>query len=504
VAGQALRGNINWKECENSLTTSIKRWEPSNVTFVFARDLSEQRERSFDDRLVRHADARAANVEVFLWNQSEVVRRLDESPDIKTRFFGEGQEGILAAFDRAIKTGGQLQSGADLVERAKTLSEYAEQRDIDFTYGIVSSSTEAPAPQWPELPYLTVEVAGPRARVKVAAWPRQGADVQLPGFAFTDDDAGQAARDKAVRAWAHGDEAVISEGARAQFCAPELIRELLGDQTALQGGSIRIPATKPFEAELDITTESETLSYRFQVRPVPPRPGAFDALAGYTADTFVEIGFALLDEQQSRATFTVSAHLGLSARTSLEATRLIRAWCTHERLTFRSEKLYPEGIGGRCDAIPPTELCEEMEWRARFYSDLVFLEHQLGVEVPLPDQMTVDDMNAVGTAANVLRTGEGTATFTQAEGFVQNPAEIPRLPDDVRKQASRRMVSYHIFGRELELGEADYELPTLKVVEIVPHGQTANAPARVVLAAEGDGQMRFRLVNWKPPAEAPS
>src|SRR5687767_8844940 len=29
---------INWDECENSLVTAIKRWEPGRVTFVFARD----------------------------------------------------------------------------------------------------------------------------------------------------------------------------------------------------------------------------------------------------------------------------------------------------------------------------------------------------------------------------------------------------------------------------------------------------------------------------------
>ena len=47
---------------------------------------------------------------------------------------------------------------------------------------------------------------------------------------------------------------------------------------------------------------------------------------------------------------------------------------------------------------------------------------------------------------------------------------------------------------------ADYEVPPLKVVDIVPHGLTPDAPARVVLEAEGDDQMPFRLVDW-PLAE---
>ena len=118
--------------------------------------------------------------------------------------------------------------------------------------------------------------------------------------------------------------------------------------------------------------------------------------------------------------------------------------------------------------------------------------------------MTVEQMDEIGTAARVLRTGEGSATFQQIEIFVNNPAEIPHLPEQFRRLGiARRPLTYTVLGRDLDLGEADYELPPLKVVEIAPHGQTPNAPARVVLGAEGDGHMAFRVVGWAPPAEPP-
>ncbi len=492
--------DINWEECEKSLTAAIKRWDPSKVTFVFARDLSQQLEGSFQTRLVEHAGAQRAGVAVLLWNQSEVVRRLDENPDLKPRFFGPEQESIYDALDRTIKAGGRLESGADLVERAHTLSKYAEQRDVDFAYAVTAASAQTPAPQWPELPYLQMELTGAGGRVQVAAWPREGAGVQLPSFSFTDDPAGQEARAEALRHWARGEEAEVTEGARVQFHVPDVIRELLPNPNAWHGGSLRIPPTQAFEAELEVASASETLSHRFEVRPVPPRPGAFGALVGYIGETLVEIGFALLDEQHSRATFTLSASFGPNVRASMEAARLLHAWCTHERLTFRSEELYPEGIGGRCE-VPGEEVCAEMEWRARFYADVVFLEEQLGIELALPDEMKVEDRDVVGTAANILRTRERSATFRQVEGFVDNPADIPGLPERFRKQgAVRKMVTYMAFGRDLNLGEADYELPPLKAVDIIPHGHTPTAPARVVLAADGDDQMRFRLVKWKLPS----
>jgi hypothetical protein len=89
----------------------------------------------------------------------------------------------------------------------------------------------------------------------------------------------------------------------------------------------------------------------------------------------------------------------------------------------------------------------------------------------------------------VLRAGEGSATFGQAERFVQDPSEIPRQPEELRKQgAVRRMVSYPIFGQEVELGLADYELPPVRVVRIVPYANTPDAPARVVLEAGATGR----------------
>ena len=176
---------VNWDECENSLRNAIRRWDPFRVIFAFPRDLSEQLERSFETRLVQHPHAKRAGVAVELWNLSEIVSRLDQHPELKPRFFGQEQDAVMAALDRAIKSGGQLESAADLVERAQTLSAYAEQQDLDFTYQVISSSGEAPAPQWPQAPYLEMHVAGPKGTVTVAAWPRQGTAITLPGFNFT-------------------------------------------------------------------------------------------------------------------------------------------------------------------------------------------------------------------------------------------------------------------------------------------------------------------------------
>lgn len=497
-------GAINWKECEDSLDSAIDGWKPSRVTFAFPRDLSGQLERSFETRLVKREKAQKAGVEVGLWNLSELVRRLNQAQELKTRFFGKEQEDLLAGVERAIKTGGRLESGADLVERAKTLSEFAEQQDVDFTYAITSSAPATPAPNWDELPYLIIEVGGERTKVNVATWVREGAEVELPSFFFTYDEAGQQARMEAVRTLARGEAAEVTQGARIRLQAPQAMRDLVPEPSALAGGTVTLYPGDPVSVELEIETAEGKLERRLEMRPVGPRPDATVAFAGYSGGVLVEINFTLLEKPSISANITFSAHFGSDARENAEAAELLHAFYSHERVTLRSRTLFPEAgeLTGRYEELRQNTELERMEWMRLFYADLALIQERVGMALPIPDQMTEDDVNAVGTAAAVLRTGEGTGTFEQAEGFVQNPAEIPRLPDEFSKRGSiRRMVSYPIFGREVELGEADYELPALKVVDVIPYGQTPTSPARVVLAAEGDGQMRFRLVDWQPPEE---
>ena len=115
-----------------------------------------------------------------LWNQSEIVRRLEENADLRSAFFGPEQEPMMVKLDRMVKAGGKLESTQDLVERARTLGEYTQQQDVDFDYSITSRPSTAPAPKWDELPYMTLVVGNERTDVDVATWVAEGAEVQAP------------------------------------------------------------------------------------------------------------------------------------------------------------------------------------------------------------------------------------------------------------------------------------------------------------------------------------
>ena len=137
-----------------------------------------------------------------MWNQSELVRRLGDNPDLKPRFFGLEQDPMMAKLDRLVKSGGKLETGEDLVERARTLSEFAQQRDVDFDYRITSGPPAAPAPRWDQLPFMTLVVGDERTEVHVSAFVREGVDVPSPTLCFVDTEYGQQARSEAVRSLA--------------------------------------------------------------------------------------------------------------------------------------------------------------------------------------------------------------------------------------------------------------------------------------------------------------
>jgi hypothetical protein len=78
-------------------------------------------------------------------------------------------------------------------------------------------------------------------------------------------------------------------------------------------------------------------------------------------------------------------------------------------------------------------------------------------------------------------------------GIVE-PGEIPWIAEQPQGTVHQRAVTYPLFGRQVSIGMGAYVLPAFRVVEVIPHGLTQDAPARVVLAADDDPTMQFRLV----------
>jgi hypothetical protein len=489
-------GDINWEECEASLVRAVGRWSPEEIVFVFARDLSEVTEASFTTRLAGHRQALENDVSVIRWGLSELVRRLSERNDLRVRFFGQDLEPMWQALNRTISAGGALQSAEDLVQRAKTLSEWAAQQDKRFTQAVVASEVEAPEPKWEDLPFMTLQIADPSTRVNIATWPREGAEVSPPIFGFLESEDGARARLSAIRQLARGESARITEGARVQMDAPEVVRALAPGHV-LETAEMSLSPGDPVPFAIEIPRgDGAVMTRSIEMYNVPPPPGGAGALAGYAGSVLVQAIIRLREQPRISLELQLSGQFAGDLQENADAAELLLAFYEEREGTLRSELLFPGGeLTAPLHDEPDQEKLRELQILNSLFGSLVFIQDQLGITLMPPPEVSPEDVDALLTVRRVLETGEGTATFEGMSGMVDNPQEIAWLAEKASGSIQQRPVVYEVFDRQLTLGTGAYQLPQLKVVEVIPYGQAPDAPARVVMAADGDPEMKFRLVG---------
>jgi hypothetical protein len=481
----------HWRECERSLDRAAEKHRPRRVTFVFARDFNQPQWETFQNRLV----ARKPEMQVRLMTLSDLVLELDKHPAVKRRFFGDDDK--LDSIKRQLAQGGQpLDTGKDLVARAHELGAFADQQDPYFDQQVSAGGPTTVRPDWGENPpYITVEWQGEHSQVRVDAWVREGAEVEPPAFGFTQDEEGQRALEQARRELARGKDAELDGGVWTRFRPPAATREFV-EEAATMEGVVRIGPGEPRPLELDIETTEGVDHYELDVYPVPPVRGGRMAFAGFAGAVFVQLELTLLEEPQLALNLTLSGRFDGPPRERAEAARMLYAFATHERVTVRCPGLIPdEGLTDRINAGRDEELAGKLAFARELWDAVALIEERTDTRFDFPEEGPSDyDLAAIGTAANVLRTGEGTATFGEAQGTVE-AQDIARIADRLEGGKVRRPVRYTIFGRDVELGIGEYDVPPLTVVEVEPQGTTPNAPARVRLRPAGDDQTRFRLVD---------
>jgi hypothetical protein len=489
-------GQIKWSECVKSLAAALVEHTPGRLTFVFSRDFNKHHLRAFRARLIDPNPG----AEVRAWTLTDVCDLLDRYPDIKTRYFGRDREDVLESIRRALELGGKLETGADLIEQAGRLGEFTEDHDSDFSYGTYTGGASMPEPKWDDgdRPFMTVLVKGEKVTVYVNAWLREGAEAATH-FTFTEDEAGTEAREHAREELAAGREATLTAGVQVNIVnPPKVLREAMGDR--IETEEITLQPGRPSSVEIEVTgADGVVTSDVWEFRPIPPRMPGHLALGCVVGALSVELTLALLEEPMLRFEFNAEGHFRADVAANVAAARFLHRIFNHRGLVFRSNGFFPTG-GLPCDTLPADEeKRQHIAARLAFYEDLEFIEQRCGVDFDIPSPIDEEDMAAIATVVGILRTGRGTATFHGGDGTVK-ANEVPRAAERFETaRFHRRPVEYSIFGQEVNLGLGEYKLPRVKVVEVIPHGATPGAPARVKVVADGSDQMPFRLFD--APAE---
>lgn len=261
-------------------------------------------------------------------------------------------------------------------------------------------------------------------------------------------------------------------------------------------GEVRIGPGQPLPLQLDIETSETAQHYELNIYPVPPARGGQMGFAGFVGAVFVQLEFALEEEPRLALNLMLTGRFDGPARERADAARMLFAFATHRQVRIRCPGLVPdEGLSTCIDAGRDMDLAGQLALTRDVWDDVAVIEERTGTRFELPEEWPGDDdLAAIGTAASLLKTGEGTATFEAIEGTVE-AQDIARLADRLSEAKVTRPVRYTIFGHEVELGIGEYDVPRLTAVAVASLGTTPDAPARVRLRPAGDDQTRFRLVD---------
>jgi hypothetical protein len=493
VQAKHYPSRINWTECRKSLDEALTTHAPGRITFAFALDFTKNHERSFREKLVEPFP----QLKIEPWTLTDIISALNKHSDVRTRYFGrELHEGNVESILRAVKHGGKLDTGADLIEHARSLAEFADEHDRDFEYAVTGTGATMREPKWDDLPFITMTMGDEKTTVRVDAWTREGAHVPLPGFSFTNDEAGREAKEYAREELASGRDAVLRSGARIQVMnPPKVLRETVDGDT-IESDEITICVSDPTPVEIEIQTETETIVRTFGVRWIPPREDGHVAFACIERGTFMELDFQALEEPTVSFRFNLSAMFREDVAANLEAARLLHAFFTQERIILRAEQFFPNGEL-ESEVVTGTDADREsVAARVEIYGALALIEERTGVDFIIPSSITQEDLLTIGGIVKVLETGQGTATFHNATAVVE-ANQIAALGDNSRgDRILRQPVMYELFGQAVNLGMGEYEIPPVRVIDVKPLGMKPDSPAHVTIGPEGTDQMPFRLIDF--------
>lgn len=479
----------DWAKWERSLDDAVAFWSPSWVTFVASINFTRDQQRDFARRL----GERHPNVEIDALTLTDVERLLDKHPQVAPRFLGPDARDIRAAVERATKLGGaQLETATDLVARAGELADFADEIDPRFEYEQTLGQRE---PQWAEDPYVTlVEETSGRRYVRTDAFVREEADVSAPIIAFTDDEAGREARERARDELARGHDAVLTSGVRVLFPqAPRLVREMADDDCSMRRGILF--SGDSVEIRVALETDEAALERTFTMHSVPPKVGGGLALAAVDGALWFELIFP--DPPSADFLLNCSARFGSSAGDNLLAASWARALTGDAQVSLSCPELLPDGLDAPVQGRDEGARAE-LTARREVYADLVFIERSLGIQLTLPERFSRSELAVIQTARDILRTRRGKGTF-DAGKMVVSPEEVRRYEGTLRGVRRRGRIVLELWGTWLDLGLGEWLLPPLVVVERRYLSDSEPDGVELELRPAGDTHMSFELVEPDTP-----
>jgi hypothetical protein len=486
-----FRSKPNWTKYKKSLDDAVDSYDPEEVTFVFPRNLTKPRRDKFQEKLVGHH----ARVKVNFWGLQKIQELLAAHPDIAKRYFGEDRDDVLPGLIRAVKQGGkELENTRDLADRAFELDAFADVYDPGYEYETSFGPADAAPRVWADTPFMVVERIRDGRRVTVEARLRPEAEAQAYA-GFTDDEAGDRAREKAREALAAGTSVELTEGTWLRVeNAPVVAAEAM--EAAKEDGyesRARLSPGEPRELQLILGEGDEAPRRTFTAYPLPPPKGLQLSYGSIGEGLTLFADFELPKPPLVSLNLRLTWRGGDNPREKADAAQFLLEFIRADRVVCIADGLLPEGgliVEGEHKPQASDEDVNHLEFSATLWDAVDVVEAKFG-PLKVPDSIQRDEFEQLVAAASFLRRSGGTLSFTELV------IELPFEEADAflaRAEAGhpgRLPIKFSVFGRELDLGFAEFKTPPVKFIA-PERGSTPNT-ARIRLRTENK-DIPFRLV----------
>lgn len=455
------KGKINWAKCRESVEAAVAFWRPPRITFVFAHELSGTEQEKFRTELVERL---GLPITLDYVPEAEVQRRLRDTPEGRqaASWLFEDSESEADALRRAYAMGGELRDAAHAAERLAEIQRHLD-RDPHLDYTTVTNKVGTPPTQPAEGTALSVSTQDGNEEVRFDArekFPGALSQLGLQGFfVFTDDDAGQRAREALSDARRTGRSVSIESGIGIRMInVPVGLKGVMPDEPVF--GEISLLATgggpaptSPLSIVGIIVAGEYEIGIAFTSLDEPVE--GWDLTLGGAAGGLeifhsMRRGLELSDHKLDwRHTFGEG-----SALEQLLACRVLRAALEGEPV-----RMVSPGTREQSWLLAPlqgdfTEDIRDLCHREQLLKAVVELEAWVGEPIIVPARPTDDELTALSKALGRIRSPEADGSWKEVNVVLAN--EIPTDPMEALVLEPREVT---IFGSRLFLGIEEIRLP---------------------------------------------
>jgi hypothetical protein len=488
------RQKINWSNCVESLERARDRWQPVSITFVFSLDLTEAQLRTFRERLIEAP----GSPEVGLWTRSHLLGLLTRNPNLLRRFFGASQGDLVETLDLGARAGGPADTTPQILSRLAALGEAADRQDPNFEYRYTvgpprpDREAGADASFW-----LTINTK--ETEIWLEGIPRPGASY-LPVIEFSDDETGREARLDFVGALAKG-EGFSGDRPGMKITPPPAtgITEL---EDAGYGFHWVIDSIRPGRIVVVYIEIEEpggrATGWRLETRVVPPRRPYDACFAAWIGTCLVEISIRMMTERAIFVKFDYGPRLADKAALNDEGGHYLLAANSNGSLRFRIPDANLEAPPYQLISPYSRQDVEGLRVLKDRFAALRLLEGAFHREFPSPSEpFSFQESLNILIAAELWRHTIAHESYFALKVHVRQ-SQLPGVYGQFRGPV--RMPARFVICRVgVELGEAEYQYPALKIGSVRTLETRLDPLCEITLEAAEDGRRsRVKLLNRAP------